>query len=150
MEDVWLRQPNGLKLLRVFHADRMVFEYAPGELAALGVRLSWDDLTGLVSPADQATLKTAGSLRAGRVGNDTVSAEWPADDALPQQLTRRNAGGEVRFVRSVCSGSAEVDVNFDGYGRIDAADFGDMEYNPVVRKAMAHDERIGWREAHAH
>ena len=36
------------------------------------------------------------------------------------------------------------------YLRIDAADFGDMEYDPVVRKAEAIDIRAGWRSAHAH
>ncbi len=36
-----------------------------------------------------------------------------------------------------------------GYARIDAADFGDMEYDPVVRKAEALDVRAGWRQAHA-
>ncbi|WP_309624744.1 hypothetical protein [Methylibium sp.] len=36
------------------------------------------------------------------------------------------------------------------YLRIDAADFGDMEYDPIVRKAEAMDVKAGWRVAHRH
>ncbi|GAP34226.1 hypothetical protein ISF6_4005 [Piscinibacter sakaiensis] len=36
------------------------------------------------------------------------------------------------------------------YLRLDAADFGDMDYDPVVRKAEALDIRLGWRTAHHH
>jgi hypothetical protein len=36
------------------------------------------------------------------------------------------------------------------YLHIDAADFGDMDYDPVVRKAEALDTRLGWRASHKH
>jgi hypothetical protein len=36
------------------------------------------------------------------------------------------------------------------YLRLDAADFGDMDKDPVVRKSEALDIRLGWRTAHHH
>ena len=32
--------------------------------------------------------------------------------------------------------------------RLDAADFGDMQDNPVVQRAQARDVRAGWRQLH--
>jgi hypothetical protein len=36
------------------------------------------------------------------------------------------------------------------YLHLDAADFGDMDYDPVVRKSEALDTRLGWRASHKH
>jgi hypothetical protein len=36
------------------------------------------------------------------------------------------------------------------YLRLDAADFGDMEYGTVVKKSVALDVRLGWRAARGH
>jgi len=36
------------------------------------------------------------------------------------------------------------------YWHQDAADFGDMDYDPVVRKSEALDMRLGWRASHKH
>lgn len=150
IEEVWLRQPNGVRLLRVFHADRQVVEYAPGELSALGVKVAWDELAGLLSEASLAQLSADGPMRRGKLGADTVAVQWDAAAALPTHLQREGAGGEVVYERTECKAGAQVATDFAGYGRIDASDFGDMENDPFVRKAMAYDERQGWREAHAH
>lgn len=150
VEDIWLRQPDGLRLLRVFHADRQVADYAPGELKALGVAVPWDELAGLLAASQLSRLTATGPHYSGVLGNEAVTADWDAAVGLPERLVRRSDSAEVQFVRTACTAGAAVATDFAGYGRIDAADFGDMAYEPFVRKAMAYDERQGWREAHGH
>jgi len=150
VEDVWLRQPDGVRLLRVFHADRQVTDYAPGELKALGVAVPWDELTGLLATSQLSRLTATGTHYSGVLGSEAVTVDWDAAAGLPARLARRSDQAEVQFVRTTCTAGAAVATDFAGYGHIDAADFGDMAYDPFVRKAMAYDERQGWREAHAH
>jgi hypothetical protein len=44
----------------------------------------------------------------------------------------------------------EIGVKSAHYLHLDAADFGDMDYDPVVRKSEALDMRLGWRASHKH
>lgn len=150
VEEIWLRQPDGLRLLRVFHADRQVADYAPGELKALGVAVSWDELAGLLAASQLSHLTATGTHYSGALGNEAVAVDWDAAAGLPERLVRRSDRAEVEFVRTACSAGGAVATNFAGYGRVDAADFGDMADDPFVRKAMGYDTQHGWREAHAH
>ena len=39
---------------------------------------------------------------------------------------------------------------YNDFQRLDAADFGDMDDNPVVRQEEARDALAGWRKPHSH
>lgn len=150
VQELWLRQPNGVRLLRVFHADQQVVDYAPGELSALGVPARWDELASLLPDEGLRALGRQGAQYAGQWQGEQVEVDWDAAAALPGRLVRRSPAGEVRYERTACTAKAAITTDFAGYGRIDAADFGDMAYDPFVRKAQAYDEQRGWRVAHTH
>ena len=72
---------------------------------------------------------------------------------LPVRLARSGRSGRVLFERTALHAEApaswpQAGAGIDHFQRLDAADFGDMIYNPVVRKTQALDERAGWRRPH--
>lgn len=163
VDEVWRRGASGISLERVMHAQRHVIDYTAGELRTLGVERDWDDLGTLFSERDLAALKPAGPrARDGRqrlrgtVAGEQVELLWDARARLPAALVQTNARGRVRFERIDVVVGADAARAWRGeasaadYARIDAADFGDMEGDPVVRIAMAFDQRLGWRRAHGH
>ena len=160
VEDIWLRDAGGLHFERVFHTERRVIDYSAGELATLGVAVDWQALSGFV---DLEALKAAGreGVGASRVLRYTgtqhgqaVSLRWSPALGLPTRIERRDASGLRVRHELVASASAPLPgwplpgARSADYLHIDAADFGDMEYDPVVRKAEALDVLAGWRRAH--
>ena len=74
---------------------------------------------------------------------------------LPVQLLRHGKTGQVLYQRLALRDNAPADWPRAGAGtedfqRLDAADFGDMDYNPVVRQEEARDALAGWRKPHPH
>lgn len=92
----------------------------------------------------------------GKVAGEQVELLWDAQARLPVTLVQTSARGRVRFERIAVEPGVQAAQAWTGearaadYTRIDAADFGDMEHDTVVRIAMAFDERLGWRRAHRH
>ena len=163
VEDLWLRDAGGLRFERVFHADRRVIDYSAGELATLGVAVDWQALSGFVDLTGWVALKAAGAdgtgatriLRfSGMQRGQAVSLRWSPALGLPTQIERRDANGlRVRHELVASAPVPRPDWPLPGarsadYLHIDAADFGDMAYDPVVRKAEALDVLAGWRRAH--
>jgi hypothetical protein len=166
VDEVWFRDAQQrVSFERVFHDDERVVDYSTGELATLNVKVDWAALSTFVDPSELAQLKrvstqgkgkdTRWHLR-GRVGQELVTVDWLLALQLPQRLTRQVKGGTT--VRMVMVESASSPLpNWPGVGaksaqylHLDAADFGDMDYDPVVRKSEALDTRLGWRASHKH
>lgn len=139
-EEIWQRDVRGrISLQRVLHAQRTVVDYSAGELATLGVAVDWSELSRF------------GSTR-GAAGVD-----WDDSLNLPARLTQViDSRTLVRFdlLESRAGAPADWDLpghRSAGYARIDAADFGDMAYDPAVKAAESLDVRAGWRQAaHRH
>jgi hypothetical protein len=139
-EEIWQRDAHGrISLQRVLHAQRTVVDYSAGELATLGIAPDWSELRRFGS--------TAG----------TAGVEWDGQLNLPARLTQViNGRTLVRFdlLESLPGAPADWDLpghRSAGYARIDAADFGDMAYDPAVRAAESLDVQAGWRQAaHRH
>ncbi len=145
VDEIWNRDAAGrIGFQRVFHADRQVVDYSPGELATLNVRPDWMVLSCFVDPQEPAA---AGSRQ--RVG-------WSRRLDLPLHLERRSADGTLTRIRLVAQFPAAPAVwplpgeRSADYLHLDAADFGDMDYEPVVRKSETLDLRAGWRAPHSH
>ena len=155
VEELWLRAPNGsISLQRVFHDEQRVIDYPAGELRALGVAADWAALASFVDPqADRSRCPAA--TNANTADPDPVCA-WNADAQLPAHWTQTlPRGASVRYVLIGWLRTAPPDWPMPGvrgadYLHIDAADFGDMPYDPAVRKAEALDIRAGWRGSHGH
>lgn len=161
-EEVWRRDTSGIRLERVFREDRHLIDYAAGELRTLEVAIDWRELGSLFAEQDLARLKRQGGVARpggpvhyqGRIGGERVDLQWDPVARLPARLARSGKSGQVLYERIAVHAALPADWPRAGAGaedfqRLDASDFGDMEYNPVVRKAQARDERAGWRKAHA-
>lgn len=166
VDEVWFRDTHErVSFERVFHDDERVVDYSTGELATLNVKVDWAALSTFVDPSELAQLKVVSKqgkgkdarlhLR-GRVGQERVTIDWLPALQLPQSLTRQVKGGvTVRMVMLESSSGPLPSWPVMGgksanYLHLDAADFGDMEDDPVVRKSEALDRRLGWRASHKH
>ena len=161
IEEHWMRDERGtVRFERVFHADQRVVDYTAGELATLGVDVSWDALATFIDGRELALLKPAGGARAPqrfsrKSAGRSVDVEWSAQAGLPARLTRVSASGRAQFDLLEWHPSAPAAWPVAGqrsadYLHVDSADFGDMDYDAFVRKAEAFDVLAGWRKAHAH
>lgn len=163
VEDIWRRNDAGqVSFERVFHDDKTVVEYAAGELATLGLSPNWVELGSLFDPAKLSQLKKVPTTSQvgltryqGRLGHEQIQTVWLDAIGMPQSLARTEHNRVVRFtlVKHFDQVPADWPVMsraIDDYARLDASDFGDMEYNPVVRKAMHLDVLAGWRTEHDH
>jgi len=166
VDEVWFRDDHQrVSFERVFHDDQRVVDYSTGELATLNVKADWVALSTFMDPSELAQLKPVSKQGKGKdarlhlrghVGQALVTVDWLPALQLPQRLTRQVKGGVT--VRMVILESApsplpswpEVGVKSAHYLHLDAADFGDMNDDPVVRKSEALDTRLGWRASHTH
>jgi hypothetical protein len=166
VDEVWFRDvQQRISFERVFHDDERVVDYSTGELATLHVKVDWTGLSTFVDASELAQLKLMSKqgqgrdarwhLR-GRVGQDLLTVDWLPALQLPQRLTRQIKGGPTVRMELVASAQSplptwpELGVKSAHYLHLDAADFGDMDYDPVVRKSEALDTRLGWRASHKH
>ena len=166
VDEVWFCDAQQrVSFERVFHDDERVVDYSTGELATLNVKVDWAALSTFVDPSELAQLKLVSKqgkgkdarlqLR-GRVGQEWVTVDWLPALQLPQNLMRQVRGGATVRMKLVASAQAplptwpELGVRSAQYLHLDAADFGDMDYDPVVRKSQALDTRLGWRASHKH
>ncbi len=162
LDEVWTRSPSGVALERVMHPQRHVIEYTPGELRTLGIAVEWRELGTLFAERDLRALTRVQDKRLpmglvryrGALAGEQVDLVWDTRALLPVKLAHTGSNGRVRYaLEGVAMGAVAdgpADVRAAGYTRIDAADFGDMEHDPVVRLAQVQDERRGWRRAHRH
>lgn len=171
---------NRISYERVLHADARVVDYSTGELATLNVKVDWAALSCFVDPSELAQLKQvsrkgkgpdarwrlrgalsggSGSALRGAVGTfgkDRLTVDWSPALQLPLSLTRQLQNGTTVRMELLASAPnpppdwPQVGVQSAHYLHLDAADFGDMDYDPVVRKSEALDIRSGWRAAHRH
>lgn len=166
VDEVWFRDSQQrVSFERVFHEDQKVVDYSTGELATLHVKVDWAALSTFVDPSELAQLQLVSKQGKGRdvrlhlqgrVGQERVTVEWLPAMQLPLSLIRQVKGGPTVRMRMVESASSPlpswpvVGLSSANYLHLDAADFGDMDYDPVVRKSEALDTRLGWRPSHKH
>jgi hypothetical protein len=168
MDEIWHRDAQGrIRFERVFHADRQTVDYSAGELITLGVQANWAALGSFMDPQELAKLKQVSTSgrganskqhlqgRYGGHGGQTLQVQWLPALQLPALIARQNKTGRSRITLVEQSATAPSHWPQPGqrsadYLHFDAADFGDMPYESVVRKSEAIDIRAGWRVAHGH
>lgn len=166
IDEVWHRDDQGrLRFERVFHDDQRAVDYSAGELATLGIRAEWLALARFVDPEALAALRVVSRTGAGaservrmtgQVGVETLRVDWMPALQLPARLlrtARNGASTDIRLVQHAATAPTDwpsPGLRSADYLRLDAADFGDMEYEAVVRKSEALDIRLGWRSTHQH
>ncbi len=168
IDEIWTRDAGGrIGFERIFHDDRTIVAYSPGELATLGVHADWPTLARFIDPlelralrfvarsgkGDAERIRLAGTADPG--AQSALLVEWLPAWQLPARIVRRGKDGSLVRIELEQRAAAPLPgwlvgaAGTQDYARIDAADFGDMEYDPVVRKAEALDVRGGWRQPHA-
>jgi hypothetical protein len=147
IDEIWHRDEQGqVSLERIFHDEQRAVDYSAGELTTLGVQAPWPALATFVDPRSLA----------GVIGGDRLRVEWLPALQLPARLIRTDRAGTVtdmRLVQHMAQAPADWPVpgqRSAAYLRLDAADFGDMAYESVVRQSEAIDVRLGWRQPHSH
>lgn len=153
--EIWERDARGeISLRRVFQADRRIVEYTSGELKARRNEPSWTVLRSILNPATLARLKQTGRRQV-RGGNATVykgmlqgeqmEIWWLEHLSLPARLQRHSATGQFTLTLQALHTQVPQSwprvsaADLRDYLSIDAADFGDMEHDPFVRKVQKLD-----------
>lgn len=166
IDETWTRDAQGrIAFERTFHDHAKVTDYSPGELLTLGLQPDWAALATFIDARELAGLQvkarssSGAGLRLrleGGVGRDTLRVDWLPALQLPALVLRRSpAAGSTRIELVRQAATAPADWPQPGqrsaaYLHLDAADFGDMDHEPVVRLSEALDVRSGWRKPHAH
>lgn len=167
--EVWERNERGdLSLRRIFPADRRVVEYQPGDLRALHIEPTWSSLGSVLDPRLLGQLKAAGVKKlpegdaltyAGEIDGEQLEVWWLEDAALPARLVRRKDQREFTLTLQALFSTPPVDWPrirasvMSDYLVIDAADLGDMHYDPFVHKLEQFDattQMFGREAGHGH
>jgi hypothetical protein len=138
-----------------FHRERTIVRYTSGDLATLGLDPQWEKLNHvIVPPRDNTTFTPVFVSQAARAGqryqvqDDATrsSVVWLGDLRLPAEVrstTRQGRRVHVRLLE-VKQRLGVVSAAPDrSYRTIDFADFGDMEYDPFVRRHAGHAHQRG-------
>jgi hypothetical protein len=141
--DLWLRRAAELRLVRVFPGEKTAVEYTEGQLRALGTARSWQQLGSLL-PAHPAKLGlklvSSGTFQQrktqrfeGQLNGERVVVQWLEAEQLAAQITLKNRTITLqKLVLGRPALAPEADTK--RYRRIDAADLGDLEHDPFVKR----------------
>lgn len=153
--DIWQRSgANDYHYRRVFHHDKRVVDYTPGEIRTRNAEPDWAKLASVISPQLLDALKRGSSKTlfgqkavryTGNVGGQHIDLWWLERAKLPASLQMIRSGERMTMalkeVHDVgpANWPRTSDDKIADYGMIDAADFGDMESDPFVAKVMQQD-----------
>ena len=151
--EIWERTANGsIQYRKLYHADKTAIEYMPADMPANNMNFDWVKLSSMLNQQELDALKPvkkthvlghSAELRKGKTDVQTLEVLWLPDENLPARIIRKDKTGsvELRLVEIAPLSAARrkpVDVEeIANYRHIDAADFGDMENDPFVKKVMA-------------
>jgi hypothetical protein len=135
VRELWQRDARGeLEHWRAYPAQGKSVHYTPGDLRTINSWPRWDALTQLISASELATLKpNKKGVLEGTLRGQPARVEWRDDVALPKRISIGQLSMELLSVEPVSA------VERDTLTSIEFADLGDMEYDPFVRRFLAHD-----------
>lgn len=153
--NIWERSgQHDYSYQRVFNKDQRVVEYSAGEIRTRHAEPDWNKLLSVVSPQLLQALKRRESRLqfgqnavhyTGTVNGQQIDLWWLETALLPSQLVI--SGGQQNLSMTLKELHAESPADWPratpeklaSYGRIDAADFGDMENDPFVARVLRQD-----------
>lgn len=161
--EAWQRDERGeIALTRVFHQDRKLIQYTPGELRTQGRQKNWFALNSIVDPRQHAALRRVGSVSVlgrpasrytGKIDGERIEVIWLTQEALAAKVVRAGRDGRVSLELKELRSSPDsrwprADLaDTDQYTFLDGADLGDMEYDPFVQRVLDAESGHG---AHIH
>jgi hypothetical protein len=151
--DIWTRDAERQQYTyrRVFHPERRIVDYTPGELRTRHAEPDWAKLASVISPQLLDALKAGTSKRlfgqkavrySGIVGGQKIDLWWLEQARLPASLQMSGHGRQMRLQLRELQAAAPAawphaeEARIADYGQLDAADFGDMESDPFVARLL--------------
>jgi hypothetical protein len=163
--ELWERDERGeISWQRVFHDERKLISYTPGELRTERRAPSWEVLNSIIDERLLGSLRPVGATRylghaatryRGEVDGERIEVLWLDAERLPATVSRRDKTHSYQLrLRELHPAPAPGWPRADlaraaDYEYIDGSDLGDREYEPFVRKVLAMDEAHG-AGGHAH
>jgi hypothetical protein len=151
--ELWERTANGSIQYRKFYpADKTAIEYMPADSPTNNMNFDWFKLSSMLTQQELDALKLvkktkvlghSAELRKGKTDGQNIEVLWLPDENLPARIVRKDKTGsvELRLVEITPLSAAKQNPiaveEIANYRQIDAADFGDMENDPFVKKLMA-------------
>jgi hypothetical protein len=138
---------------RIYHREATRVRYSAGDLAALGIDAQWNKLDHVIVPPHQSGLTAAAaatklfghparrftSARTPTADGTRLVVTWLEDLALPAEVRSIGKGGDRSVVRLLeLASTPPRATHLQTYRQLDFSDFGDMTYDPFVRKHFAH------------
>jgi hypothetical protein len=153
--EIWQRAGNDeYSYRRIFHNDKRVVDYTPGEIRTRRAEPDWAKLASVISPQllrelKRGTSKTLFGQKAvrytGKLGGQKIDLWWLEQAQLPARLEMIRTGQRMDLALKELHAKAPAgwphttEERIADYGMIDAADFGDMESDPFVARVMRQD-----------
>ncbi len=153
--EIWQRTVNGsIQYRKLYHSDKTAVEYMPADIPTNNMNFDWFKLSTMLTQQELNALKPVKTtqvlgrnavLRTGKTNGQTLEVLWLSDENLPASITRNDENRTValRLVEITPLSAAPhkpiAVEDITNYRHIDAADFGDMENDPFVKKMMAAD-----------
>lgn len=157
--EIWQKTVTGnIQYRKLYHADKTAVEYMPADMPTNDLSFDWLKLSNMLSQQELDALKTVkkthvlghnAELRKGKIDDQTIEVIWLPSENLPASIVKKNKTSrmELRLVEITPLATARRQPisleEIANYRHIDAADFGDMENDPFVKKVMR-------AEGHAH
>lgn len=151
--EIWERTAAGsIQYRKLYHADKTAVEYMPADMPTNNMSFDWLKLSSMLNQQELNALKPVkktqvlgrnAELRKGKINSQTIEVLWLPDENLPASIIREDKTGrvELRLVEIeplLATHRKPVALEeIANYRHIDAADFGDMENDPFVKKVMA-------------
>lgn len=151
--EIWERtNKGGIQYRKLYHADKTAVEYMPADMPTNNMNFDWFKLSSMLGEAEFEALKPvkktrilgrSAELLKGSVDGQSLEVLWLPDEKLPASIVRKDKTGSValRLVEiaplSTANWKPVATDEIGNYRHIDAADFGDMENDPFVKKVMA-------------
>lgn len=161
--EVWQRDERGaLTLTRVFHHDKKMIQYTPGELKTQRRLKDWNSLNGFFDPRRQAGLQKAGETTfmgrpatrySGKIGRENVEVIWLEKEAMLARYAIAGRDGSLTYElvdmrpMPLAATAGDALARAEQYDFIDGSDLGDMEYDPFVQSVLGEEHGHG---SHGH
>lgn len=151
--EIWEKTATGnIQYRKLYPADKTAVEYMPADSTTHNLDFDWNKLSSMLSQQELDALKfvenkpvlgRSAEVRTGKINEQSMEVLWLPTEQLPASIIRKDKTGtvELQLVEiTPLTAARQKPIDREtiaNYRQIDAADFGDMENDPFVKKLMS-------------
>ena len=151
--EIWEKTATGnIQYRKLYPADKTAVEYMPADSTTHNLDFDWNKLSNMLSRQELDALKRvenkpvlgrSAEVRTGKIKDQSLEVLWLPTEQIPANIIRKDKTGtvELKLVEiTPLSAAQQKPIDSEtiaNYRQIDAADFGDMENDPFVKKLMS-------------